>query len=66
MTETTPSPTAAPLSAGIEAFLTEIAGLSLRTQDTYRTGDATPENNLCKPIPPGYKLAVAEHELFVG
>jgi hypothetical protein len=21
--------------------------------DSYRTGDATPENNECKPIPPG-------------
>ena len=27
-------------------------------QDTYRTGDATPENNVCKPIPPGATWAV--------
>lgn len=24
--------------------------------DSYRSGDATPENNVCKPIPAGYKL----------
>ncbi|PSC75222.1 serine threonine [Micractinium conductrix] len=24
--------------------------------DTYRAGDATPENNVCKPIPAGYRL----------
>ena len=27
--------------------------------DHYRSGDATPENNVCKPIPPGYKLKTA-------
>ncbi|KAL4427921.1 hypothetical protein ABPG75_002010 [Micractinium tetrahymenae] len=26
---------------------------------TYRTGDATPENNECKPVPSGYKLVDA-------
>ncbi|PSC74950.1 von Willebrand factor type EGF andpentraxin domain-containing 1 Flags: Precursor [Micractinium conductrix] len=24
--------------------------------DTYRAGDATPENNVCKPVPAGYRL----------
>ncbi|KAL4420791.1 hypothetical protein ABPG75_010447 [Micractinium tetrahymenae] len=25
-------------------------------QDTFRTGDAVPENNVCKPVAPGYRL----------
>lgn len=29
--------------------------------DTYRTGNAAPENNVCKPIPAGYRLGDDSH-----
>ncbi|PSC75144.1 serine threonine [Micractinium conductrix] len=34
-------------------------------EDTYRAGDATPENNVCKPIPAGYKLVSAEDKTAI-
>lgn len=31
----------------------DTAACELCPEDTYRAGDATPENNVCKPVPAG-------------
>lgn len=38
----------------------------LCAEDTYRAGDATPENNICKPVPAGEQEAVRRVVAGVG
>lgn len=51
----TPAPPPPPsLCSGPGTY--ELSGVCTNCTDTYyRSGDATPENNVCKPIPAGYR-----------